>query len=116
ALLTDGTPDGDARTRALGAWTAAAAGGGALGWVAGGAIADGPGWPWVFLVNVVPCAAAIVLGRRRLPADAGRPTGRRLDVAGAVCATTGLAALVLGLTRAEQAGPDHPSAWGSLAL
>ena len=116
ALLADGTRDGDARTRALGAWTAAAAGGGALGWVAGGAIADGPGWPWVFLVNVAPCAAAIVLGRRLLPADAARLTGRRLDVAGAVSATTGLAALVLGLTRAEQAGPGHPSAWGSLVL
>jgi MFS family permease len=115
ALLTDGTPEGRARSRALGAWTAAAAGGGALGWVLGGALADGPGWPWVFLVNVVPCAAAIVLGLRLLPADRGRRDGRRLDVAGAVLATAGLALLVLGLTRAEQADPGDPSAWGSLA-
>ena len=115
ALLTDGTPEGRARSRALGVWTAAAAGGGALGWVAGGAIADGPGWPWVFLVNVAPCAAAVALALRLLPADPGRREGRRLDVAGAVCATTGLALLVLGLTRAEQAGPGSPSAWGALA-
>ena len=116
ALLTDGTPTGRARSRALGAWTAAAAGGGALGWVAGGAIADGTGWPWVFLVNVAPCAVAIVLALRWLPADAARETGRRLDVVGAVVATAGLALLVLGLTRAEQAAPGDPTAWGSLLL
>jgi MFS family permease len=114
ALLTDGTAEGRARSRALAAWTGAAAGGGALGWVAGGAIADGPGWPWVFLVNVVPCAVAIVLALRRLPGDGAREAGRRLDVAGAVSATAGLALLVLGLTRAEQAAPGDPSAWGSL--
>ena len=115
ALLTAGVPDGPARTRALGAWTAAAAGGGALGWVAGGAIADGPGWPWVFLVNVVPCGAALALALRLLHADRGRRDGRGLDVAGAVTATGGLALLVLGFTRAEQAGPAHATAWGSLA-
>ena len=115
ALLTAGTPEGRARTRALAVWTAAAAGGGALGWVAGGAIADGPGWPWVFLVNVVPCALAIVLALRLLPADPGRRGEAPLDVAGAVSATAGLALLVLGFTRAEQAGAGHPSAWGSLA-
>ena len=115
ALLTAGTPEGRARTRALAVWTAAAAGGGALGWVAGGAIADGPGWPWVFLVNVLPCALAIFFALRLLPADPGRRGEAPLDVAGAVSATAGLALLVLGFTRAEQAGAGDPSAWGSLA-
>ncbi len=114
ALLTDGTPEGPARTRAVGAWTAAAAGGGALGWVAGGAIADGPGWPWVFLVNVAPCVLAIALALRLLPADPGRRGDAPLDVAGAVSATAGLALLVLGFTRAEQAGIGDPTAWGSM--
>ncbi|HET6551065.1 MAG TPA: MFS transporter, partial [Solirubrobacter sp.] len=93
ALLTAGTPEGRARTRALAAWTAGAAGGGALGWVAGGAIADGPGWPWVFLVNVAPCALAVLLALRLLPADAARRGDAPLDVAGAVTATAGLAML-----------------------
>ncbi len=114
ALLTAGTPEGRARARALAVWTAAAAGGGALGWVAGGAIADGPGWPWVFLVNVAPCALAIVLALRLLPADSGRRGDAPLDVAGAVSVTAGLALLVLGFTRAEQAGVADPTAWGSL--
>jgi MFS family permease len=115
ALLTATVPAGAARTRALGLWTAAAAGGGALGWVLGGLIAAGPGWPWVFLVNVVPCALAIVLAVRLLPSGGGRGARGPLDVAGAFAATAGLALLVLGLTRAEQASAAAPTAWGSLA-
>ena len=99
ALLTATVPEGRRRTRALAAWTAAAAGGGALGWVAGGAITEGPGWRWVFLVNVVPCAAAFALTRVVLPESRG--PGRRLDVPGALACTAGLAALILGLTRRD---------------
>jgi MFS family permease len=115
ALLTASTREGPARTRALGLWTAAAAGGGALGWVLGGLIAAGPGWPWVFLVNVIPCALAIALARRLLPRGGGRGSRGPLDIAGAIAATAGLALLVLGLTRAEQASPGAPTAWGPLA-
>src|SRR5215217_3973617 len=57
----------DRRTSALAAWTAAAAGGGALGWVLGGAITDTLGWEWVFLVNVAPCAIAAALIHATLP-------------------------------------------------
>jgi MFS family permease len=113
ALLTAMVPVGPARTRALGLWTAAAAGGGALGWVLGGLIAAGPGWPWVFLVNVAPCALAIVLAFRLLPGGGSRGTRGPLDVAGAVAATGGLALLVLGLTRAEQSSPGVPTRWRS---
>jgi MFS family permease len=115
ALLTETAPEGPARTRALGFWTAAAAGGGALGWVLGGLIAAGPGWPWVFLVNVAPCALAIALGLRLLPAGGDRVSRGPLDVAGAFAATGGLGLLMFGLTRAEQASPAAPTAWGSLA-
>jgi MFS family permease len=115
ALLTATTPQGPSRTRALGLWTAAAAGGGALGWVLGGLIAAGPGWPWVFLVNVGPCALAIALAVRLLPAGGGRGAHGPLDVAGALAATAGLALLMFGLTRAEQASPGAPTTWGSLA-
>src|ERR687886_95748 len=54
ALLGRTFADGAERTKAVAAWTAAAAGGGALGWVLGGLLAGGPGWPWVFLVNLGP--------------------------------------------------------------
>jgi MFS family permease len=101
ALLTAAVPQGGARTRALAAWTAAAAGGGALGWVLGGAITDGLGWEWVFLVNVVPCALAAASTRATLPESHGPSEG--LDIPGAVTCTAGLAMLVLGISRAEPA-------------
>ena len=46
ALLVATEPEGRARSRALAVWTAAAAGGGASGWVLGGLISSGPGWEW----------------------------------------------------------------------
>jgi MFS family permease len=102
ALLTATVPEGRPRTRALAAWTAAAAGGGAIGWVLGGAITESLGWQWVFLVNVAPCALAVALTATTLPESRG--PAQRLDVLGALACTAGLAALILGLTRAEQAG------------
>src|SRR5690349_23113531 len=46
AAMTAAIPDGPARRRALGVWTAAAAGGGATGWLLGGVITESVGWPW----------------------------------------------------------------------
>jgi MFS family permease len=104
ALVTAARPEGPARARALGWWTAAAAGGGASGWVLGGLLSGLLDWRWIFLVNVPICAGAAVLAPRFLAEwRARRPP--RPDLAGAVLATTGLGALVLALTLAETAGP-----------
>jgi MFS family permease len=97
ALLTASPVD---HGRAVGWWTAAAAGGGASGWVLGGVLVEAFGWPAVFLVNVPLCALAAAASLRVLPADGERERGR-LDVAGGVTVTVGLALLVLGLTRIE---------------
>ena len=40
------------RTRALGVWSAIAAGGGAVGLLLGGVLTDLASWPWIFIVNV----------------------------------------------------------------
>jgi EmrB/QacA subfamily drug resistance transporter len=104
ALVTSARPEGRARARALGWWTAAAAGGGASGWVLGGILSGLFDWRWVFLVNVPLCAGAALLAPRVL--DEWRdPDAKRLDAAGAVLATTGLAALVLAFTLSERHGP-----------
>jgi EmrB/QacA subfamily drug resistance transporter len=114
ALLTTLRPEGPARARALGWWTAAAAGGGASGWVLGGLLSGLLDWRWVFLVNVPVCAAAVVLAPRLLR-ERREPAPGRPDVAGAVLATAGLAALVLGLTLAESRGPAAAATLGALA-
>jgi EmrB/QacA subfamily drug resistance transporter len=116
ALLTTTFPGGPERTRALGIWTASAAGGGVTGYVLGGVLTGGPGWPWVFWVNVpvgVCCLALtpVLLAEHRDPAGA-----RRLDVAGAVTATAGLVLLVYGFTRAGETGFAAVGTLGALTV
>src|SRR5512132_2611364 len=66
ALVTSARPEGRERARALGWWTAAAAGGGASGWVLGGVLSGLLDWRWVFLVNVPICFAGAALAPRVL--------------------------------------------------
>jgi MFS family permease len=98
------------RRRAVAWLTAAAAAGGASGWVLGGVLAQAFGWPAVFAVNVPLCAAG-ALAAGRLP-DA-RGAARALDLAGTATLTAALALLVLGLTEVPAA---LPAAAAALAL
>ena len=97
ALVTAARPTGPERGRALGWWTAAAAGGGASGWVLGGLLSGWLDWRWVFLVNVPVCLVAALLAPRVL-AESRPDHSPRIDVGGAVLVTTGLGALVLALS------------------
>lgn len=54
------------RRRALAIWTAAAAGGGASGFLLGGVVTGVLGWRWVFLCNVPVALAAAALAPRVL--------------------------------------------------
>src|SRR5215204_4787514 len=117
SLLVATEPAGRARSRALGIWTAAAAGGGASGWVLGGLISRGPGWEWVFAVNVPVGVAGAALAPALLPESKG--AGGGLDILGAFALTAGLAAVLLGLSGAEDglsAPTLLPAAAGLLLL
>jgi EmrB/QacA subfamily drug resistance transporter len=116
ALLTTLTEPGEARRRAVGWWTAVAAGGGASGWVLGGLITDYAGWRWVFAINVPIGLAALVVGPLVLPADRKQADYPRLDLAGALTATSGLALLVYGLTSAGERGLGRLGSWLPLLL
>jgi MFS family permease len=114
ALLTTARPQGRARARALGWWTAAAAGGGASGWVIGGVLSGLLDWRWVFLVNVPLCAGAVWLAPRVL-AEWRDPSPARPDLAGSALITTGLASLVFAFTSAEARGPAAGETLAALA-
>jgi MFS family permease len=116
AMIVDAFPAGAARERAIAAWTAVAAVGGASGLVLGGVIAGGPGWRWIFLINVPVGLVALGLTPRLLTesrAATDRPRG--LDLPGACAATGGLGLLVLALAQAEQDGPLAPITLVALA-
>lgn len=114
ALLAQTFPSGPARHRAVGTWTAAAAGGGAAGWLLGGVISQGLGWPWVFLVNVPIGVLAVALAPLLVAESRQRSATTRLDLAGAVTATAGLALLILGLTQAQETAPTAPGTLAAL--
>ncbi len=103
ASITATVPEGPERRRALGIWTAAAAGGGAAGWLIGGVLTERLGWPAVFLVNVPIGVLGVVLAPL-LVTETRAAGGRRLVGAGAVTVTAALALLVLGLTRGGAGG------------
>jgi EmrB/QacA subfamily drug resistance transporter len=105
-LVTTFTEPGD-RRRALGAWSATAASGAAVGVFVGGVLTSLLDWRWVLFVNV-PIGAVLIVGAwMALDRKQERATKRPLDVAGAVTVTAGLAVLVYGIVSTDV----HP--WGS---
>jgi len=74
-----------------------------LGPVLGGVLVGGPGWRWIFLVNLPLAAAALVAGARLLPESrAERPP--TLDVSGAALVTAAAGLLVYPLIQGREAG------------
>ncbi|MFC5145527.1 MFS transporter [Streptomyces aureoversilis] len=105
-----------ARTRAMGAWSAVMAAGGAVGGVIGGVLTEYAGWRWVLFVNVPIGAGLLAAALASVPAAASAPAGlRRLDLPGAVTVTAGLTALVHGTIAGETHGWGAPHVWGSFA-
>ncbi|HEX8862271.1 MAG TPA: MFS transporter [Actinomycetes bacterium] len=104
SILTTTFSAAGVRNRALGIWTAAAAGGGAAGFVLGGVLTQGLGWRWVFLVNLPVIALGLVVAPALIRESRDPAASARLDVLGAVTVTGGLIALIYGLTHAEDAG------------
>jgi EmrB/QacA subfamily drug resistance transporter len=108
SIITTIFVEGRERDRAVAAWTAVAAGGGAAGLLLGGFITDALGWEWIFFVNVPVGASGIALSHVLLPESRDPAASRRLDLLGAGTVTSGLVLLVLGLTRTEEAGFGSP--------
>ncbi|KAB2352453.1 MFS transporter [Actinomadura rudentiformis] len=102
--LVVGLFDGDERNKALGVWSALGGGGAALGVLVGGLLTAGPGWPWVFYVNVPIGLVIIAALARMLPYQTAPAPRPRLDVLGAVLATASSVALIYALIRAGDHG------------
>jgi EmrB/QacA subfamily drug resistance transporter len=107
AMLTTTFTDPGERGRAFGVFGAIAGGGGAIGLLLGGVLTSYVSWRWTLFVNlaiggVAIAGAGLLLSNRRA---ANRP---RLDLPGAIAASSGLFALVYGFSHAET------SSWGNM--
>ena len=116
SIITTIFAEGQERDRAVAAWTAVAAGGGAAGLLLGGLITDTLGWEWVFFVNVPVGVVGVALSYVLLPESRDTSASRGLDLLGAGTVTGGLVLLVLGLTRTEEAGFGSPATLATLGI
>ncbi|TMK97796.1 MAG: MFS transporter [Actinobacteria bacterium] len=107
SIVTTTFRDGAERNRALGVWGAVAGSGGAAGVLLGGALTQGPGWEWVFWVNVPIGLIAAAIAPSLIAESRSESETRHFDFAGAVSVTGGLSLLVYALVDANGAG------WGS---
>src|SRR6266542_4026672 len=112
SIITTAFAEGPERNRALGVWSAVLASGGAIGMLAGGLLTQYASWRWVLFVNVPVGALLLAATPRVVPAAPGEPRAR-IDAAGAVTVTAGLAGLVYATTLGllgHPAGPPDPAA------
>jgi EmrB/QacA subfamily drug resistance transporter len=109
ALITTNFPQGGERNRAFGVYAAMAGVGSAMGLLLGGILTTYASWRWVMFVNV-PIGIAVAAAAPRVLTESPRQPGR-IDVAGVVTGTGGVALLVYGLSKAA-AGADGISHWG----
>ncbi|MFJ6408194.1 MFS transporter [Streptomyces hydrogenans] len=88
----------DDRARAVGLWSGFGGVGAAIGPFVGGWLVDGPGWRWVFLLNVPLAAVCVPVALRHVPESRDEAArGRRFDVLGAVLGAAGLGLVTYAL-------------------
>lgn len=102
-LIGAAFPEPRRRAGAIGIFGATLAAATAIGPLVGGVLVDGPGWRWIFLVNVPIGVASLVAARYRL-AESRAEQPRRADWPGTVLLIAGLFCLLLGLIRGNADG------------
>ncbi|MCC5575458.1 MFS transporter [Microtetraspora sp. AC03309] len=99
---------GPERNWALGVWAAIGGAGSAVGVLLGGALTAGPGWRWIFFINVPVGLAVLVALPLVVRAGTAQPTRQRVDLPGALLVTAATGSLIYGLVNAGDEG------WGDL--
>ncbi|MGW4564129.1 MFS transporter [Streptomyces sp. NPDC004561] len=91
----------DDRSRAVGLWSGFGGIGAAIGPFLGGWLVSGPGWRWVFLLNVPLALLCVPVALRHVPESADEGEHGRFDVLGAVLGALALALLTYALIDAR---------------
>jgi MFS family permease len=107
--------EGKSRARAIGLWGALSATAMAVGPVLGGWLVEGISWRIAFLIAPAMAIVAIPIALGHVP-ESRDPEAKRLDLAGALLATTGLGGVVYALIESSAFGFGHPAVLAALLL
>ena len=103
------TFQGPRLAKAIGAWSAVAGAGGAVGALAGGLLTGWASWRWVFFINVPFGLLAGVAALTYLREMRNKDATVKLDIFGSVLVTSGLAALIYGIVNTTTRGNSWTS-------
>jgi DHA2 family methylenomycin A resistance protein-like MFS transporter len=104
AVVSRAYPDAAERARAIGIWAAISSLALPAGVIAGGALVDGPGWRWAFLVNLPVVAVALPV-TARVVRESTESGARVPDVPGAALTAALLATVTFAIiARSPAAG------------
>jgi EmrB/QacA subfamily drug resistance transporter len=115
SILMNTFEEGPERNKALGIWSAVGGVGATAALLIGGPLTDGPGWEWIFYINVPVALGLIALSPRLLRESRERGAEPIYDVAGAATITSALVLLVYAVVEAPDAGWGDPQTIGLLS-
>jgi EmrB/QacA subfamily drug resistance transporter len=108
SIITTTFEEGAERNKALGIWGALGGIGATTAWLIGGPLVDGPGWEWIFYINIPVGLAALVLSPLLLRESRAATSRRSYDLGGAFTITGALALLVYAIVEAPDTGWEDP--------
>jgi EmrB/QacA subfamily drug resistance transporter len=108
SVITTTFAEGAERNKALGIWGALGGIGATTAWLIGGPLVDGPGWAWIFYINIPVGLGALALSPLLLRESRAATTRRSFDPAGALTITGALALLVYAIVEAPETGWGDP--------
>jgi EmrB/QacA subfamily drug resistance transporter len=108
SIISTTFPEGSERNKALGIWSMMGAVGATAAWLIGGPLVEGPGWEWIFFINIPLGLGALALTPVLLRESRGALTQRSYDPAGALTITGALVLLVYAVVEAPDVG------WGDV--
>jgi EmrB/QacA subfamily drug resistance transporter len=104
SIISTTFSEGSERNKALGIWGALGGVGATTAWLIGGPLVDGPGWRWIFFINIPIGLAALALSPVLLRESRATLARRSYDPAGALTITGALVLLVYAVVKAPEVG------------
>ncbi|MEP7019286.1 MAG: MFS transporter [Pseudonocardiales bacterium] len=89
------------RAKAIGAWSGFGGVASAIGPFLGGYLVDGPGWRWIFVINVPLAVVVVLIARRHVPETLDPDAVPHLDLVGAALGALGLGGVTYALIAAN---------------